>query len=76
MKSGDRTSLLLTANPIIRWLRWVIALTAFCSGCATALEENVCQPDGAAPGSQAYLQQCRMSNDQLEMLLLRPTAVP
>ena len=76
LKSANRTSLLLTASPIMRRLCWVMALTALCSGCTTALEENVCQPNGAASGSQAYLQQCRMSNDQLQMLLSRPTAVP
>jgi hypothetical protein len=60
---------------MMRRLYWVMALTAFCSGCTTAVDENVCRPD-EADGSHAYFQQCRMSKEQLQMLLSRPSPMP
>ena len=75
LKSANRASLFPTAKPMMRRLCWVMALTASCSGCTTAVDENVCRPDGAAE-SQAYFQQCRMSNEQLQMLLSRSSPMP
>jgi hypothetical protein len=55
--------------------RWMIVLTTLFSACGAPLEENVCQADGTGPGSHVY-PQCRMSNEQLQMLLSQPTSTP
>jgi hypothetical protein len=66
----------ILARSFLGQLFQVMAITSFCSGCMTALEENVCQPVGAAPESHAYLQKCRISDDQLQILLSRPGSAP
>jgi hypothetical protein len=57
---------------ITQRLCWAIALIASCGGCTTPLETNVCQPARATAGSYEYYPQCRMSNDQLQILLSPP----
>jgi hypothetical protein len=66
----------MRAKSLLRQLLGVMAITRCCSGCVTALEQNVCQPTGAGPELHAYLQRCRISDDQLQILLSRPGSAP
>src|SRR5690242_13366456 len=50
----------IRTRSLLRQLLGVMAIT--CSGCVTALEQNVCQPTGPEPESHAYLQKCRISD--------------